>query len=100
MPKMIEREKPGAMLRRLTPGRARVGMFVYDDAPESGQAGYRAVPSHGLIVNVRSAAEGLALWRLVKRAVQNGEWKSERRRRVRAQPGVPAGAVADLGAPR
>ncbi len=97
MPKMIVREEPGAMLRRLTPGRARVALFAYDDSPDSGKPGYRAIPGQGVIVNVRTATEAAALWRAVKKVVDAGEWKRDRRKRVGSRSGALPADVADLG---
>ncbi len=86
------------MLKRLMPGRARVALFAYDDAPPSKLPGYRAVPGKAFIVNVRTKAEANSLWRAVLKVIKSEEWTDERRTRVRPKRGVPSAPVADLGA--
>src|SRR5262245_4270415 len=101
MSRMIQREAAGAMLRRLIPGRVRVALFIYDDGPEGGKPGYRSVPDHGLIVNVRTLTEFRQLWKLVKGSIEGEGWKRDVGR-AGVEPNAPGvrGAVADLGEAR
>lgn len=87
------------MLRRLIPGRVRVALFIYDDGPEGGKPGYRSVPDHGLIVNVRTLTEFRQLWKLVKAGIEGEGWKGGNvgRASVGTDGDGVRPAVADLG---